>query len=181
MSDSHVRTITSAIASGHTEAFGRFYDEWFDYMYTQARHITQRDEATCLDIVQEAMMRIVRAIKPFDETVRLKAWLRMIVMNCAYDFLRAEARRKKREQTALAHMKASMTPQHDTEEQLAWLRKELTGLEQQNADLVFFRHRMGWTLSAIGKFMGLNPGAVDGRLTRTLKQLRKRAHSIFQE
>ncbi len=181
MSDSHVRAITTAIASGSAEAFGRFYDDWFDYMYAQVKIITQRDEATCLDIVQEAMIRVVRFIKPFDETAPLKAWLRVVVMSCTYDFLRTEARRKKREQTALSHRKATITIPQDTTEQLAWLRKELSDMGQQHVNLVYFRYRMGWTLSAIGNLMGLSPGAVDGRLTRTIKELRKRAQSIFQE
>ncbi len=36
------------------------------------------------------------------------------------------------------------------------------------------RHRFGWTLQDIGRALGLSPGAVDGRLRRLVRTLRKR-------
>jgi len=36
------------------------------------------------------------------------------------------------------------------------------------------RYRFGMTLSAIGERMGIAPGAVDGRIRRTLESLRDR-------
>jgi len=179
--DSHVRMLTTAVASGDTEAFGRFYDEWFDFMYAQARHITQRDEATCLDIVQDAMMRVIRSLKPFDNQSSLQTWLRVVVMSCAYDYLRSESRRRQREQIACSDRNSTIIPESDITEQLAWLRNELAAMGRHNADLFLFRHRMGWTLRTIGNLVGLSPGAVDGRISRTLKELRQRAVSTFQE
>ena len=37
------------------------------------------------------------------------------------------------------------------------------------------RHRFGWTLAKIGQTLGLGPGAVDARLRRLSKMLRRKA------
>src|SRR5690606_3993650 len=49
---------TSAIARGDTEAFAQFYEIWFDRLVHMTRSITGRDESFCLDVTQDAMLRI---------------------------------------------------------------------------------------------------------------------------
>ncbi|UCD74291.1 MAG: sigma-70 family RNA polymerase sigma factor [Phycisphaerales bacterium] len=180
MPDVTIQQLTAAIASGDTEAFGHFYEMWFDFMYAQARRATQRDETTCLDIVQDAMMRVIRSIRPFEEEARFRRWLTAVVNSCAYDRLRSESRRKAREQVA-----ADRRPDHETvddlRERLDWLRDELGKLDDFTARLLTMRHRFGWTLKQIGTAVGLSPSAVDGRLSRALGALRRRGARIFQE
>jgi len=66
------RRITGAIASGDGEAFARLYEDRFDFMYALVRRRTGLDGAACLDIVQEAMMKVVRGMKPLpDARLRL--------------------------------------------------------------------------------------------------------------
>ena len=72
-----VRDMTSAIASGDTEAFARFYEQWFDVAFCETRRVLGRDEEFCLDVVQEAMMRVIRSIKPIDDETGLRKWLRV--------------------------------------------------------------------------------------------------------
>ena len=61
-----VRELTAAIASGDTEALASLYREHFDSLYGQARRITGRDESFCLDVVQDAFMRVIRSIPIMD-------------------------------------------------------------------------------------------------------------------
>lgn len=179
MHDATINELTAAIASGDTEAFGRFYETWFDFMYAQARRATGRDEAICLDIVQDSMMKVIRSMRPFDEEAPFRRWLRAVVINCAYDRLRSESRRRAREQAAATYQPPDDTD--DLEERLAWLRNELARMDEQSSRLLIMRHRFGWTLQQIGAIVGLSPGAVDGRLRRTLVGLRKKGEETFQQ
>lgn len=180
-------TLTTAIASGDTEAFAAFYREWFDTMFAQAVRACKRDEAFCLDVVQDAMMRIIRSMRPMETADDLRRWLRAVIQSCAYDKLRSESRRRAREQKRADDQIRSgggSAPAHDRDEiteQLAWLDGELRNLDDEATRLVVLRHRFGWTLQQIGDAVGLAPGAVDGRIRRLLSRLRRRAKEHFDD
>lgn len=178
MPDDAILRLTTAIASGDSEAFGRFYQDWFDFAYAQARRATRRDEATCLDIVQDAMMKVIRSIRPFEEEARFRPWLRAVINSCAYDRLRAEARRRDRELKADKQPTASHQA-NDLDERLTWLRSELANMDGMGLELLTMRHRFGWTLARIGAAVGLSPGAVDGRIARTMAELRRRGRQAL--
>ena len=175
-----VQEFTTAIASGDSEAFARFYRDRFDAMYAEARRATGRDESFCLDIVQNAMMRVIRSLRPLDSELRLRAWLRTVVHSCAYDRLRHEARRKRWERNA-ADRRAAETPDDHDDDRLEWLRRELATFDDPQLRLLVMRYRFGWTLQRIGDALGLKPGAVDGRLSRLTANLRRRAQENFDD
>jgi DNA-directed RNA polymerase specialized sigma24 family protein len=54
-------------------------------------------------------------------------------------------------------------------------------MDPRDRDLILMRHRFGWTLERIGRAVGLSAGAVDGRLGRILRSLRKMAQETFHE
>jgi len=175
-----VREFTGAVASGDTEAFARFYRQRFGEMYADARRATGRDEAFCLDIVQDAMLRVIRSMKPVETERALRTWLRAVVQSCAYDRLRKEARQRRWELQATEAGNAKSTDD-GLGERLEWLRGELTGLDDPQAQLLVMRYRFGWTLKRIGTVLGLKTGAVDGRLGRLIATLRRRAQETFDE
>jgi RNA polymerase sigma factor (sigma-70 family) len=177
--DDPTRQLTGAIASGDTEAFARFYRRWVDRMYEEAHRATGRDESFCLDVVHDAMLRVMKSIKPMDSEAALWGWLRLVVRSCAFDRLRREVRRRKRERAESAGPAADS--RDDLAERLAWLRTELAQLDEREVALLTMRHRFGWTLRHIGSAAGLKSGAVDGRLRRTLSALRRRAEEAFNE
>lgn len=174
-----VAALTRAVGRGDTEALARLYREWFDPMYRAARRMTGRDEAFCLDVVQDSMLRVIRSIRPMRTRKDLWCWLRAVVLSCAYDRLRAEARRRRRERVA-AEAAMSLTREARgaaeataaLEEQLSRLHRRIAALDDRHAQILVMRHRFGWTLSRIGRHLGLEPGAVDGRLRRIAERLR---------
>ena len=170
--------LTRAIAAGDPAAFSRFYDRWFDHVFRDVQRSTRCDESFCLDVVQEVMMRVIRSIRPMPDDARVAAWLRVVARSCAIDRLRSEQRHRDRVRRAAA-TSASKRPARDDSntyaEQLAWLEAELAELDPQSQDLLLLRHRLGWTLDRIGTALGLTPGAVDGRLRRLTRLLRRRA------
>ncbi len=169
---SETRTRTAAIASGDTEAFAQFFDEWFAWMGREAARLSGRDDAFCADIVQDSMMRVIRSLKPLDGADDLRRWLRVVVRSCVYDRLRAGSRRRSRDREA--DRPASRQPDPHLQERIRWLGRELQSVGDANADLLLMRYRFGWTLQQIGDAVGLKAGAVDGRLRRLLGTLRRR-------
>lgn len=184
--DRSVRELTGAIASGDTEAFGRFYRRFFDAMYADARRAAGRDEAFCLDVVHDAMLRVIRSMKAMPNEAALRCWLTRVVHSCACDRLRAEVRRRQRE-TSYAEREQNRTNaqsedgNRDVAEQLDWLRSELARLDRDSADLLTLRHRFGWTLKRIASALKKHPGALHGRLGRIVAALRKRAQERFDD
>ncbi len=183
---SEVRSLTEAIASGNTEAFATFYRQWFDTMYTQARSASGRDESFCLDVVQDAMLRVIKSVPSMANADDLRRWLRVVVRSCAYDRFREEARRTAREQRAVAvrasnNSNGKVGDEENTVERIHWLERELQSLEDRDVQLLLMRHRFGWTLKRIGRTLGMKPGAVDGRIRRVLSKLRRRAKEQSDE
>ena len=175
-----VRSLTIAIAAGDADAFARFYRSHFDWMYAEARRSTGRDEAFCLDVVQDAMLRLLRSIKPFNSEPQLRAWLRSLVRSCAIDRLRAEARRRWREQAFGGEPRVPARVD-EASEQLLWLRGALAALPASSAELLLSRYARGLSLREVGAARGLSIGAVDARIRRVLDALRRSAREYFHD
>jgi len=170
--------LTQALSLGCAEALTSFYREWFDWMYAAARAFTNRDEAFCLDVVQDAMLRVIKSIKRMDTRADLERWLSTVVRRAAIDRLRRESRHSARDRAAgtqcddLPSMRVS-AEEHD------WLRAALSALAAEDRELITARHRFGWTLARIGADRAQTPGAVHGRIVRVLSLLRRHARESF--
>lgn len=172
--------LTRQIARGDAEALATFYEQWFDAMYHEARRATGRDESFCLDVVQDVMLRVIKKISPMEREAQLAAWLRRVVRNCAYDRLRSDVARVKREiarSDNVSNGGAVDGPSRasDDEQRLEWLRREIDALDEGLRRPLLLRVLSGWTLAQIGAVLGLSPGAVDGRVNRAMETLRKKA------
>lgn len=165
-----MRELTGAIASGDTRAFACFYRDWFGRAFGFARRATGRDEAFCLDVVQDAMLRVIRSMRALESEQEVSNWLYAVVKSCAYDHLRKERRRVERESKVSERPEASA----DLLERIEWLKAELAQLDAKTYPLIALRFRFGWTLARIGLALGLKPGAVDGKIRRATGQLKKK-------
>jgi RNA polymerase sigma-70 factor (ECF subfamily) len=129
--------------------------------------VTRRDESFCLDVVQDAVLRVIRTVKPVDCESRFRGWLRLVVQTTAFDLLRSERRRKNREAMA-----GPVADEVDVDSlQLDWLEQQISSLDPELVKIIELRFEQNWTLRRIGEKLGLSVGAVDGRLRRALKNL----------
>ena len=54
------RQLTWDIRAGDHDAFSIYYEHFFDLVFCEVRRLSGRDEATCLDIVQETFVKVVK-------------------------------------------------------------------------------------------------------------------------
>ncbi len=169
--------ITAGMANGDAECFQVFHDAIFDLMFREARRLLGRDEHTCLDIVQDALLKTIRTIRPMDSLGQLQQWTRVVVRTTALDWLRKKQRRRESLADPAAEPAAGPDAESATIEQarMAWIEEQLRETAPEIRQLLSLRYRMGWTLQKIAGHFGLKPGAVDGRIRRAVEELKKQA------
>ena len=175
--------LTTRMAAGDPAAIELFYQHYFDTMYLAARHAIGGDEATCLDIVQDALLKIVRSIRPTATTEHLHAWINKVVRSVAIDGLRQRRAQLKREMaTSLRQSSHAYEDEHaQVHARLIWLEERIDQLDPESRQLMTLRYKLGWTLQRIALRIGIKTGAVDGRIRRLVEQLRQQAESSDYE
>jgi RNA polymerase sigma factor (sigma-70 family) len=176
--DNLIAELSAGVAAGDERAVESFYNRYFDLLYRQARRACGRDEAFCLDVVQESILRVIRTIRRVDSERQLVTWLRLVVRTAAYDLLKSERRRRKYEAVLVP---APVDAQDTDQDQLERLGQEIARLDPQLATMLDLRFQQAWTLARIADFFGLSVGTIDGRLRRTLRLLRKRLTEVCSD
>lgn len=164
------------VSRGDHEALGELYELWFDRLYAAARSLTRRDESFCLDVVQEAMLKVARTMRPMPTEEDVARWLMRIMHTTALDLLRGEARRTARHGRVRTGI-AQKDDVNDVErrERIEWLRQGLENMDAHDHQLLWLRIALGRTLAAAGALAGLSGDAAHGRVRRALARLRRSA------
>ena len=170
------RALTHAIARGNTRAIGVLYERHFDHAYATARRLTNRDESFCLDVVQDAMLKLAKRVPTLPSEPALLAWLNRVIHRAALDRLRADRRRLAREQAhnPKAPNLSSGNPDH-LDDRIAWLRAQLRELKPADQALLAARFAQDRSLEAAGAQAGITGDAAHGRIRRALNTLRRHA------
>jgi RNA polymerase sigma-70 factor (ECF subfamily) len=183
-----IAKLTAAMAAGDEAAVEAFYRLYFDRLFAEARHVVRgRDEAFYLDVVQDAVLRIIRTVRRVKSKAQFHAWLRLVVRTTALDRLRGERRRARRELAVAgtvswissAAATSGADEIDDDGSQYEWLRRQIDSLDPQIVRMIELRFERSWTLARIGKLLGLSTGTIDGRLRRALRLLKDRAREEF--
>lgn len=180
--DAAARRLSTGIARGETGALDEFYRAWFDWSYAMARRLTGRDESFCLDVVQEAMLRVARAIRGMESHADLERWMTRVVHTAALDQLRRESRRVARERARAGGEAASDAAAIvELKERQAWVRQRLGELPAAEGWLVWLRIGRGRTLRDAGAAEGMGTQAAHGRVRRVVERLRESAEEVARE
>jgi len=164
---------------GDQQAFAEYYEAFFETMFFTVQRTTGCDEATCLDIVQDAMLKAIAKMKTLHTREQTVAWTKAVAKTTAYDFLRKRVRQKKLNEN-LANQTVEMQQQDiDAVARLAWVEEQLQQLPEELVSMISLKYRMGWTLRQIGEKFGLKTGAVDGKIRRAMEELKLRATEEF--
>ena len=177
--DAKARRLTAAMATGDGAATDAFYRQWFPFLLATARRTTRRDEAFCLDVVQDATLRIVRTVRPAHSDRQVRAWVRLVVQTTALDLLKRERRRSGHEAAVAVVPAAADRSADPDDERIEWIRERVHRFDPELVRIVEWRYVRGWTLQEVAERLGLTVGTVNGRLQRALAQLRERAAEVF--
>ena len=169
-----VRALTLRVVDGDPEALTMLYEARFQRIHENARRLTGRDESFCLDVVQEAILRIVRGLRPVDDLASLDAFIDRVTHSTAIDLLRHESRLRRRTGAPREEVQA-------IDERVQWVRDRLDDLPE--SDRLLFRLRFGSarSLEEIGDILHMTGGAAHGRLRRALDRLRRLATETFHD
>jgi len=177
--------ITLGIRRGDRAAFSCFYDTYSTLIFHTARTFTRRDEATCLDILQDTMIRVIDSIPTLHSHEEIRAWLTRATRCAAVDHLRKEHRRWKREHargTQAAASASTVSSATDTTPDLAtWLHGQLSHLDADTT--LWLKRHIGddVPLSTLADGGPRTRDAIYGVVRRTLTTLRRAAKEAFHD
>lgn len=168
---------TGAIAAGDEAAFTAFYTAWFAPTLVLAKAITRRDEAFCLDVVQDVMLAVAERLPPLRDERAVRAWLRTATLRASADRQRSELRRRRREGQVGGERGAVSVEEPSAPlsaaEQAAWLAVRLQELPEVDRALLLARFGDETSVADAGAAFGLGDDAAHGRVRRVLVRLRR--------
>ena len=172
------RLVESAIG-GDAYAFEQLMEKHEARMYAVAlRMCGNREDAQ--DCLQEAMIRIYRAISSFKGQSSFATWAYRITMNSCLDELR---RRKNRQATSLDALldvgfspaDEDNTPEHFSlaEERKRVLERAIGSLPEDMRSAVVLRDVQGMSYEQIADVLDTNVGTIKSRISRGRERLRQ--------
>ena len=172
-------SITRRIAAGDEVAYAAFYEAWFAPALSLVRAVSRRDEAFCLDVVQDVMLAVACSMPSLGDDVALRAWMTRTVVNAVTDRVRAETRRHRREravaETAAATRKQEPWLDLVEQERRTWLVESVAALPAVEQALLRARFGDASSVAAVADDLGISSDAAHGRLRRALDKLRQKA------
>lgn len=170
-----VPSLTAGIRAGNADAFELLYRAWHGRVYGLARAISRRDEAFCLDVSQDVMLRVARRIPVLTCERALGAWLTRCTLRVYRDTCRRERRRTRRDVAHEAIRGAGALSDAD----VAWLHDQLGACSGLDQELLVTHVVRGATLREAALASGISAGAAHGRLRRALDRIREAAREIM--
>jgi RNA polymerase sigma-70 factor (ECF subfamily) len=171
----------AAVRAGQADAFRPLVERHSRAVFRLAYRMTG-NEHDAEDVVQEAFLRAYRKLADFEERARFGSWLHRIAANCAYDLLRARARREARftdarEEGDVAEATPSGDPAPDRLVAGGEVRRRLQAalgrLSVLERSAFTLRHLEGHSMAEIGNALGLDESAAKQSVFRAVKKLRQ--------
>ncbi len=167
--------VSLRIVNGDEGAFEIYFNQFFPLMFSEARRISGRDEATCLDIVQNAMIKATKSMNRLNDEKHAIAWTRVLIRCATLDWLKVKANRLPNSIEECVPESSGILAAIDLRARILWVENQLKQCPPQTRNMIALRYRLGWSLERIATRFGLKAGAVDGRIRRALHKIREQA------
>lgn len=170
-----------ALARGDHAALSALYEAWFPRALGLARALTRRDEAFCLDVVQETFVRVIDHAPRLAQLAGaddLDRWMAVVVRSAAIDLLRRELRRAARE---AAHRPPGADAAPHDPSAANQLQTLIADLHPDDRELLLLRFGRGATLEGTARAIGTTIGTAYGRIRRSLRRLGQGLHEVDHE
>lgn len=161
-----------SLTPGDERAFVAFYNEWFPTIVCWARELTGRDEAFCLDVVQETMLRVIRSMPRLDTHAAFVAWLRAATRSAAIDLIRRQLSDAARVRRAAKPERVDAIRLLADDESIASLLEALERLDPEDQMLLRVRANASASFEDLAAVFGGTPDSLYGRARRAMARLR---------
>lgn len=160
-------------AQDHSEAaFGDLVKRHIDLVYSAALRVLNGDRPLAQDVTQTVFIDLARKAGSLPSGVKLAGWLHRDTFYKAATAVRAERRRKNREQTAVQMSACDETPELAWEPLAPKLDESLDELKRADRDILVLRFLQRQDLRSVGAALGISEDAAQKRVTRALEKLR---------
>jgi RNA polymerase sigma-70 factor (ECF subfamily) len=176
--------VIRAAQLGDERAFGQLVRHYQSAAQRLAQHIMSTEEAAA-DAVQDALIKVHRALPRFEDG-NFRSWLLRIVTNTCYDHLRSQKRRPALSLDELTEASGPDLPfmrtgdSHNPEvvvsqrENMEFLLRTIEDLPDWHRDVVLLVDVHGYDYSEAAEILDLPLGTVKSRLSRARATLRDR-------
>ncbi len=174
--DTSVGQLTRRLAKGDEEAFRDFHDRYFNRLYRYLLVLSRGQETEAREALQETFCRVVRYVRPFDDEEVFWCWLARLAQSAARDAGRKQQRYWNLLQGYWHRWRPVQAVQTDErEDELNQVLEGcLAGLHAEDRALLESKYVDGLSLRELGRQCGLTERAVESRLLRLRRHLRKR-------
>jgi RNA polymerase sigma-70 factor, ECF subfamily len=174
--------LIQAARGGDDLAFTRLISQYQAAAQRLAQQILRTEEAAA-DAVQDALIKVHRALPRFQDG-NFRSWLLRIVTNTCYDYLRSQRRRSTVSLEDLTDPSGAEFPQLRADEQqnpemlvtqqesLQFLLQAIEQLPNWHRDVVLLVDVHGYDYTEASEMLGLPLGTVKSRLSRARSALR---------
>ena len=157
---------------GSEPAFGELVGRYLDLVYSAAARQVGGDTHLAQDVAQTVFTALARKARVLPQDVVLGGWLYRATRLAAAQCVRANSRRRQREQAA-AQMTTPDEPTEPVWEQLVpFLDEALHGLGRHEREALVLRFFERRELRSVGEALGTTEDAARMRVTRALEKLR---------
>lgn len=167
-------------AKGDASAFNDLLSAHERKMYAVCLRMCGNHE-DAQDCLQEAMLRVFRAISGFKGQSSFSTWLYRVTMNTCLDELR---KKKNKQSTSLDSLLETGWSPADTEdtpekhavvsERKAEIRKVIRELPDDMRSAIVLRDIQGFSYDEISKILNINVGTIKSRISRGREKLREK-------
>lgn len=161
--------LVSLAQKGDADAFAELYSLYYSRLYRTALSLMKRRE-DAEDVVMEAVSSAFRAISSLREPEKFEHWLFTLLYNTAKRRLKLNSRR------GITAELSDDIPSEDGQIEQAELRELLSAARARLSDeenaIITLSVMNGYSSDEVGSIMGLRPGTVRSKLSRSLSKLR---------
>jgi len=159
---------------GDSSAFGELLSKHEAQMYRVA-FLQVKNRADALEVMQEACCRAFRGIGSLKKPEYFKTWLMRIVMNCAVDFIRKNARLVPMDAQDMEQILPCEDPCAEEWVQHVALDHLMRVLTAEEKNVLLLKYGEEYSFSQIAQLLDLPLGTVKTLLYRALNKLRNKA------
>lgn len=171
--------LTTRLAAGDQTAFRPLYETVYEVMYWEIKRLSDCDDATVLDILQNSMIKFLKCIKPLPNAGSVANWSRAVAKSETYDWFRKRGNNITNSNSVEPQARSGRSIELDA--RLLWLEQQLRQLDPELRHLVSLRYRAGWSFRRIGEFVGISTKAADGKIRRAVQKISEQAKRDFDE